>query len=81
MLVKNFRPEKDRFRGDRSPPQSGLAVSRNLVPKVSGISDCIFFELASLAQRSFRESHGNMGPILFWLHLNSKAEVDEIFAQ
>ena len=27
----------------------------------------------------FRKSHGNTGPILFWLHLESKAEADELF--
>lgn len=26
---------------------------------------------------SLRESYGNVGPILFWLNLDSKAEVDE----
>jgi len=26
-------------------------------------------------------SYGNTGPILFWLNLDSKAEVDELFAQ
>src|SRR5258706_15769171 len=34
-----------------------------------------------LTNRSFRESYGNAGPILFWLNLDSKAEVDELFAQ
>ena len=34
-----------------------------------------------ITNRSFRESYGNTGPILFWLNLNSKAEVDELFAQ
>jgi len=34
-----------------------------------------------ITNRSFRESYGNIGPILFWLNLNSKAEVDELFAQ
>jgi hypothetical protein len=31
--------------------------------------------------RSFRESYGNLGPVLFWLNLDSKAEVDELFEQ
>jgi hypothetical protein len=26
-------------------------------------------------------SYGNIGPILFWLNLDSKGEVDELFAQ
>jgi catechol 2,3-dioxygenase-like lactoylglutathione lyase family enzyme len=30
---------------------------------------------------SFRESYGNTSPILFWLNLDSKAEVDELFAE
>ena len=30
---------------------------------------------------SFRKSHGNTGPILFWLNLESKAEVNELFAE
>ena len=34
-----------------------------------------------ITNRSFRESYGNLGPILFWLNLDSKAEVDELFAQ
>lgn len=34
-----------------------------------------------IANGTFRESYGNRGPILFWLNLNSKAEVDELFTQ
>lgn len=26
-------------------------------------------------------AYGNRGPVLFWLNLDSKAEVDELFAQ
>ena len=46
---------------------------------IAGISrgNCRLF----ITNRSFRESHGNLGPILFWLNLNSKAEVDALFAQ
>ena len=46
---------------------------------IAGISrgNCRLF----ITNQSFRESYGNMGPILFWLNLNSKAEVDELFAQ
>ena len=40
-----------------------------------GIADC----LSPIAPS--RESHGNIAPILFWLNLGSKAEVDELFAQ
>ena len=34
-----------------------------------------------LTNREFREGYGNTGPILFWLNLESKAEVDELFAE
>ena len=46
---------------------------------IAGISrgDCRLF----ITNSFFRESYGNTGPILFWLNLNSKAEVDELFAQ
>ncbi len=46
---------------------------------IAGISrgNCRLF----LTNRSFRESHGNTAPVLFWLNLDSKAEVDELFAQ
>src|SRR5207244_11364984 len=35
----------------------------------------------SITNRSFRESYGNTGPILFWLNRGSKAEVDGLFAE
>ena len=46
---------------------------------IAGISrgNCRLF----ITNRSFRESYGNVGPILFWLNLDSKAEVDELFAE
>jgi uncharacterized glyoxalase superfamily protein PhnB len=46
---------------------------------IAGISrgNCRLF----ITNRSFRESYGNIGPILFWLNLDSKAEVDELFAE
>jgi len=46
---------------------------------IAGISreGCRLF----ITNRAFRESHGNVGPILFWLNLDSKAEVDELFSQ
>jgi uncharacterized glyoxalase superfamily protein PhnB len=46
---------------------------------IAGISrgNCRLF----LTNRSFRESYGIIGPVLFWLNLDSKAEVDELFAQ
>jgi uncharacterized glyoxalase superfamily protein PhnB len=34
-----------------------------------------------ITNRCFRESYGNTGPILFWLNLASKAEVDELHAE
>jgi uncharacterized glyoxalase superfamily protein PhnB len=46
---------------------------------IAGISrgSCRLF----ITNRSFRESYGNLSAILFWLNLNSKAEVDKLFAQ
>lgn len=46
---------------------------------IAGISrgNCRLF----LTNGSFRESYGNTGPVLFWLNLGSRAEVDELFAQ
>jgi len=46
---------------------------------IAGISrgNCRLF----LTSHSFREHYGNTGPILFWLNLESKAEVDELFAE
>ena len=40
-----------------------------------GIADC----LSPIAPSE--SPYGNIGPILFWLNLDSKAEVDELFAQ
>ena len=46
---------------------------------IAGISkgNCRLF----ITNCSFRASYGNIGPILFWLNLDSKAEVDELFEQ
>ena len=43
---------------------------------IAGISQgqCLMF----LADASFREPHGNAAPIVVWLNLNSKSEVDEL---
>ena len=43
---------------------------------IAGISrgNCRLF----ITNLAFRESYGNTGPILFWLNLNSKAEVDQL---
>lgn len=46
---------------------------------IAGISrgQCRLF----ITNRSFREHYGNSAPILFWLNLNSRAEVDKLFAE
>ncbi len=46
---------------------------------IAGISrgDCRLF----LTNASFRSSFGTAGPILFWLNLDSKVEIDELFAE
>ncbi len=46
---------------------------------IAGISrgDCRLF----VTNRAFRKPHGNRGPALFWLNLQSKAEVDELYAE
>jgi uncharacterized glyoxalase superfamily protein PhnB len=46
---------------------------------IAGISrnDCRLF----LTNRSFREGYRNEGKILFWINLESKTEVDELFAE
>src|SRR5215813_11704369 len=46
---------------------------------IAGISrgGCRLF----ITNRSFQEHYGNTGTILFWLNLDSKSEVDEIFAE
>ena len=46
---------------------------------IAGISrgNCRLF----ITNRSFRESYGNLGTVVFWLNLDSKAEVDVLFAQ
>ena len=43
---------------------------------IAGISkgDCRMF----LTDRDFRAQHGNAAPVLIWLNLNSKEEVDEL---
>jgi hypothetical protein len=46
---------------------------------IAGISrgNCRLF----ISNRPLRDSYGNTGPILFWLNLESKAEVDELFKE
>ena len=46
---------------------------------IAGISreDCRLF----ITNDAFRASRGNTVPLVFWLNLNSKAEVDELFAE
>lgn len=57
------------FTLDWISPQDGIAgLSRG---------NCRLF----LANAAFREPHRNIAPALFWLNLDSKAEVDELFAE
>jgi predicted lactoylglutathione lyase len=44
---------------------------------LAGISrgDCRIF----LANQEFRQGYGNVGPILIWLNLNNRAEIDELY--
>lgn len=44
---------------------------------IAGISkgQCRMF----LTDREFREHHGNIPPVLIWINLNSKDEVDELY--
>ena len=56
------------FRLDWGDEDGGIAaISRE---------DCRLF----LTNGSFREQFGNAAPILIWINLNSKAEVDALFA-
>lgn len=44
---------------------------------IAGISkgDCRMF----LTDRDFRQHHGNAAPVMIWLNLNSKEEVEELY--
>jgi uncharacterized glyoxalase superfamily protein PhnB len=46
---------------------------------IAGISrgDCRLF----ITNRGFRESYGNSGPVVFWLNVESRDQVDELFAE
>ena len=46
---------------------------------IAGISrgDCRVF----ITNPDFHKTYGNGGTVLFWLNVNSKAEVDELFAE
>lgn len=46
---------------------------------IAGVSkgNCRLF----LTNPAFRSSYGTRGPVIFWLNLDSKAEVDELFAK
>jgi predicted lactoylglutathione lyase len=46
---------------------------------IAGISkgSCRMF----LTNSSFRQSWGNVGPVMIWLNLNSKSEVNELYEQ
>ena len=57
------------FRVDWGDEQDGIAgISRG---------NCRLF----LTNSSFRQGNPNAGPVLFWLNLESKSEVDELFAE
>jgi predicted lactoylglutathione lyase len=45
---------------------------------IAGVSkgSCRMF----LTNRAFREHYGNTAPVLVWLNLNSKQEVDDLYA-
>jgi uncharacterized glyoxalase superfamily protein PhnB len=61
--------EKLGFTSDWGGEQGGIAgISRG---------DCRLF----ITNRIFRESYGNTGPILIWLNLDSRAEVDQLFLE
>lgn len=34
-----------------------------------------------ITDHAFRAAHGNVGPIVFWLNLDSKSQVDELYAE
>ena len=46
---------------------------------IAGVSrqECRLF----ITNTEFRDSLGNSGPILFWLNLGSKSEVDQLYAE
>ncbi len=46
---------------------------------IAGISrgNCRLF----ITNAAFRQSYGNTGPMLFWLNVDGRSEVDELFAQ
>lgn len=57
------------FTLDWGDEQSGIAgMSRG---------NCRLF----LSNRAFREQYGNMAPALFWLNLDSKNQVDDLFKE
>jgi uncharacterized glyoxalase superfamily protein PhnB len=67
--ASTYYVEKLGFTFDWGDERGGIAgISRN---------DCRLF----LTNRSFREGYRNEGKILFWINLDSKTEVDELFAE
>jgi len=67
--ASTYYVEKLGFTFDWGDEQGGIAgISRN---------NCRLF----LTNRSFRESYRNEGTVLFWINLESKTEVDELFAE
>jgi predicted lactoylglutathione lyase len=67
--ASSYYVEKLGFTIDWGDEQGGIAgISRN---------DCRLF----LTNRSFREGYRNEGKVLFWINLESKTEVDELFSE
>lgn len=68
-IAVDYYVERLGFRHDWGGEQEGIAgISRG---------DCRLF----LTNPAFRKVHGNAGPVLFWLNLDSKAAVDELYAR
>jgi uncharacterized glyoxalase superfamily protein PhnB len=55
-------------------PSTGGTTRAASQASQGGVADCLLLI-------AFRESCGNTGPILFWLNLDSKADVDDLCEQ
>jgi uncharacterized glyoxalase superfamily protein PhnB len=55
----------------------GFKLDWSSEDEIAGVSrgDCRIF----LTSRRFRERYGNAGPVVMWLNLNSKEEVNELY--
>jgi len=66
-LAAEYYESRLGFNKDWGSDDGGIAqVSRG---------DCRIF----LTNRTFREQHGNAAPVLIWLNLDSKREVDDLY--